>query len=370
MKIRRFPLVGLLLLFHTGPLLAGEKKAPAFDWRDVRKLTVEGQGWSDVKAPFDRLPARAEGKMPRAVWPLSRHSAGICVRFVADAPALHARWVVTSPQLAMPHMAATGVSGVDLYVRGDKGWHWVAVGRPAKTENQQVLASGIPAGKREFLLYLPLYNGVSRVEIGVPQGSLLEAAPPRPEGKRRPLLFYGTSITHGACASRPGMPHPAILGRMLDRPVINLGFSGNGRMDPEVVALLAELDPAVYVIDCLPNMSAPEVAEKTGPLVTALRKARPHTPILLVEDRSNANAHLLAGPRERNATSRAALKKEYDRQVQAGVTGLYYLEGEKLLGADRDDTVDSSHPSDLGFMRHAEAFRPVLERILRESKAE
>src|SRR5262249_5941177 len=159
-------------------------------------------------------------------------------------------------------------------------------GIPKEQTTRVALAGGVPAGRREYLLYLPLYNGVSSVEIGLPKGAKLEKADPYGPGDRKPIVFYGTSITQGGCASRPGMVHTAILQRRLAFPVINLGFSGNGRMEPEIATLFAELDPAVYVLDCLPNMSAAEVTERIDPFVTVLRKAHPDTPILLVEDRS------------------------------------------------------------------------------------
>lgn len=335
-----------------------------FLFYDVRLLGVEGQGWKDVKAPFDRLPARAEGKVRDAVWNLSRHSAGLCVRFITDAPTLQARWTLTSANLAMPHMPATGVSGLDLYVRTDKGWHWLGVGQPRQQTNTAALVSGLPNGQREFLLYLPLYNGVSSVEVGVPAGTKLLRAPVRPEGRDRPIVFYGTSITQGGCASRPGMVHTAILGRRLDVPVINLGFSGNGRMEPEVTALLAELDPAVYVIDCLPNMSAKDVEERTEPLVRTLRKAKPKTPIVLVEDRTYANSPLLPAQQKRNDDSRRSLEKAFARLKADGISDLHYIHGDGLLGADGEATVDSSHPTDLGFLRQADAFEVHLKPIL------
>lgn len=336
-------------------------------WTDLRKLDVEGKGWTDTKAPFDRLPAKAEGVVRDAVWNLSRHSAGLCVRFVTDAPEIHAKWTLTSKSLAMPHMPATGVSGVDLYVKADDGTRrWLAVGFPKDQTNEVRLVAGLPKGKREYLLYLPLYNGVSAVELGVPKQFALTKAPARVAGADKPIVFYGTSITQGGCASRPGMVHTAILGRWLDRPVINLGFSGNGRMEVELANLMAEIDPCVYVLDCLPNMGAKEVSERVEPFVRILRKARPSTPILLVEDRSYTNSHLLSGPRERNETSRKALRQAYDNLTKAGVPALFYLEGDALLGDDSEGTVDSSHPTDLGFLRQAEAFakelRPILKR--------
>ncbi|MDB5386026.1 MAG: hypothetical protein JWM11_1672 [Planctomycetaceae bacterium] len=356
------------------PIIAGDKisvekgiadsQQPLL-WYDIRLLGLEGQGWTDLKAPFDRLPAKADGKAPASVWGLSRQSAGLAVRFVTDAQAIHARWTLINANLAMPHMAATGVSGLDLYVRDASGqWRWLAVGQPKAQTNSVAIVSGLPPGEREYLLYLPLYNGVSSVEIGIDKSKSLALADPRPETRRKPVLFYGTSITQGGCASRPGMVYTAILGRKLNRPVINLGFSGSGRMEPIMAELLAEVDPSLYVLDCLPNMSAIEVTERVVPFVKTLRAAHPETPILLVEDRSYTNSFLVSSSRERNTTSRAALKQAYEKLLAEGVKNLGYLTGEQLLGDDGEGTVDSSHPTDLGFLRQAEAFQPAIEKLL------
>jgi lysophospholipase L1-like esterase len=338
-------------------------------WYDIRPLGVEGQGWTDTKAPFDRLPAKAEQTARPPVWDLSRDSTGLCVRFVTGATSIHARWTVTSKDLAMPHMPATGVSGLDLYVKNGAGkWRWVANGRPTAETTTDQLAAGLAPGEKEYLLYLPLYNGVSAVEIGLPKDTALKRADPRPADRQAPIVFYGTSITQGGCASRPGMVHTAILGRTFDRPVINLGFSGNGTLDPDIAALLGELDAAVFVLDCLPNLTAAQVAERTEPFVRVLRKARPMTPILLVEDRTYANAPVLSTLAKRNADSRAAYKKAFDALVAAGDPHLFYLAGDHLIGDDGEGTVDGSHPTDLGFMRQAEVFAEALRPLLSRKK--
>jgi hypothetical protein len=362
---RPSPLAFLLVLPLTTLSVRGQEVSTR--WHDVRDLGVEGKGWTDTRAFFDRLPAKAEGVVRKEVWGLSRDSAGLCVRFATDATTISARWSLTSDRLAMPHMPATGVSGLDLYVKTDEGWHWLAVGQPDRTRgNTAVLVKGLPEGKREYLLYLPLYNGVPTVEIGVPVGRALDRGPERLAGHRRPIVFYGTSITQGGCASRPGMVHTAILGRRLDRPVINLGFSGNGLMEPELASLLAELDPAVYVLDCLPNMTAKLVGERVEPFVKTLRRARPATPIVLAEDRTYTNASIVPAANERNATSRAALKAAYEHLRAEGIGNLHYLPGDSQLGDDGEDTVDGSHPTDLGFFRMADAFGKVLGPLLRD----
>jgi hypothetical protein len=332
---------------------------------DALQLGLEGQGFANVKAPYDRLPATAEGKVRPEVWGLSRHSAGLAVRFVTDANTIHARWTLTSDKLDMPHMPSTAVSGLDLYVKMPDGkLRWLANKPPTAKTTSVALVSGIPAGKYEFMLYLPLYNGVQSLEIGIPRESSLEKAPPRDAQHAKPIVFYGTSITQGGCASRPGMVHTAILGRWLERPVINLGFSGNGRMEKEVAELMAEIDAAAFVIDCLPNLTADQVAERTAPLVKILREKRPETLIVLVEDRNYTDGFLLPDKRERNETSQAALQKAFEELKAAGDKNLYYIPGAGMIGDDSEGTVDSSHPTDLGFYRQAEAFLKVLCPIL------
>jgi lysophospholipase L1-like esterase len=226
------------------------------------------------------------------------------------------------------------------------------------------LVDDLPHETRTYLLYLPLYNGVSSVEIGLPNEATIWKVLLDP-GRQQPLVFWGTSITQGGCASRPGMVHTAILGRRFERSVVNLGFSGNGQLEPEVARLIGEIDAAVYVIDCLPNLNAQQIATRVEPVITILRQARPFTPILLVEDRTYADAFLVQSRASRNRANRDALKAAYERLTAAGVPALFYLAGDELLGADGEDTVDGSHPTDLGFMRQAAAFEQALAPILR-----
>jgi lysophospholipase L1-like esterase len=337
---------------------------PALIWKDVTTWGVEGRAFGDLprKVWFDRFPAEAEGRVTDAVWGLSRDSAGMMVRFKTDATVIWADYTVRKDRLASPNMTAIGASGLDLYARDEQGtWRWVGVTRPDRNPVRQQIIAGLKPGYREYAAYLPLYNGVERMTLGVPPDAKFEALAPRTE---KPIVFYGTSITHGASASRPGMVHTAILGRRFDRPVINLGFSGNGRMDAAVGDLLIKIDAAVYVIDCLPNMSATLVRERCVPLVRQLRKARPDTPIMLVEDRRNTNAWILPDRNRHHTDNHAALKEAFATLQREGVKHLHYLGGDDLLGHDAEGATDGSHPNDLGFVRQADLFEPVLRRAL------
>lgn len=361
----------LLLFLISSPLIAPAQPAPpppttadsdTIRWQTVSEWGVEGRGWDDVKRPYDRLPSRAQGRVRDRVWDLSRHSAGMSCRFITDAPEIQVRYSLFLERLAMSHMPASGVSGVDLYALLANGeWQWIGTVQPAARRVHASILRGLPPGRRMYQLNLPLYNGLDSLEIGVTKGAFFEPVAPRSE---RPVVFYGTSIMHGACASRPGMAIPAILGRRLNVPVINLGFSGNGKLEPEVGQLIAELDAAVYVVDCLPNLSPEETAVRAEPFIRQLRAARPSTPILLTEDRVFPNAAFLPGRLEEHRRRHAALRAAFEKLSSEGITGLYYLEGDGLLGFDGDATVDGSHPTDLGMVRYADAYEKVLRPIL------
>ena len=337
-------------------------------WFDARTLCLEGKGWADTRHFYDRLPARAEGVVRAPVWSLSHDSAGMAVRFVTDAASIAVRWTVRKESLAMSHMPASGVSGLDMYVRQPalRGWHWLGAARPEKSvTTEKILVSGMKPGRRECRLYLPLYNGVEAVEIGVAGGK--ELAPARPENVK-PIVFYGTSIVQGGCASRPGMAYPAILGRRLDWPTVNLGFSGNAHSEPEVARLIAELHAAVYVLDPLPNMTADAVAARLEPFVTTLRQAQPGTPIILVESLEFPASEILAETRERVNEKNKQLREIYQRLTKAGQKRIFYVPAGKLIGTDGEATVDGVHPTDLGFVRMADALEPVLRRAVKTGR--
>ena len=349
------------------PALAAAKATAAIaTWHNVEDFGVEGREWVDMPRLryYDRFPSDAEHKVPPNVWSLSRDSAGMMGRFKSNASAVHVRYTLVKSNTAMPHMPATGVSGVDLYARDEKGkWRWVNVIKPVDKQVNQAgpLSEKMPVEEREYAFYLPLYNGVEKVEFGFNEGASFEGLAPR----KKPIIFYGTSITHGACASRPGMCHPAILGRRLDLPTTNLGFSGNGKMDASVGEFLCKVDAAVFVIDCLPNMDAKLVRERCVPLVNQLRAAKPETPIVLVEDRRNTNSWIHPDKVKYHSDNHAALKESYDKLIAAGVKKLFYIPGDALLGDDGDGATDGSHPSDLGFYRQADVMEPVLREALK-----
>ena len=359
------PLYVLLLAFvpavATAQPTAVESPVP-LRWHRVTPAVVDGKGWTDTEGDFDRFPARAKDDLRKPVWDLSQHSAGLSVQFRSDAPRIRVRWTVTHERLALPHMPATGVSGLDLYANDGGAWYFVGGARPTESPtNDTDVIVGLTPVTRELRLYLPLYNGVSRLEVGVPEGATLRFVPP---STGRPVVVYGTSITQGCCASRPGMSYTAMLGRRLDVPVINLGFSGNGKAEPEVARLLAELDPAIYVLDALPNLTPQQVDERMPALIATIRAARPRTPIVLVEHLLYPNLRFRNEKARDVATANASLRRIYETRRKNGDTHITLVPSAPLLGDDGDGTVDDSHPTELGFARMADGLEPHLRRLL------
>jgi hypothetical protein len=326
-------------------------------WYDGQRLKVEGRGWTNTAGPYHRLPAGAT--VPGSG--ISHHTAGLAIYFITDALNVQVRWTVSDggDLLGYNHMPATGVSGVDLYARNEAGtWRFVGNGGSGGwTKQSNCKTFTVPAG-REHVLYLPLYNGVKSIEIGVPKDTTVSLPKQTHVTNIKPIVFYGTSITQGACADRPGLSATAVVGRELDVPVINLGFSGCGNMDPGMANLLAELDPSVYVIDCLWNMDPGLVVARTEPLVRKLREKHPNTPILLVED-SNFN--------DRPTEKGRILREICSRLTKQGDVNLHFLSNKGMLGDDGEGTVEGCHLNSLGMLRQATVFVETLRPLLPHS---
>ena len=330
---------------------------------------VHGRWWnSELRDNFFRLSPRAESKVRSAVWRLSKQSAGLSICFHSNAQSIKVRYKVRGG-LNMFHMPTTGVSGVDLYATDANGrlrWCASKFNESFKdTVNYEFKDLTYFTGEDkgyDFELFLPLYNEVAWMEIGVPEGKELRFIPVSVE---KPIVVYGTSIGQGACASRPGMAWTNIVHRESGYPVINLAFSGNGQLEEEMFEFLAEIDARLFVIDCLPNMST----ERTELIYDRLLKGvgilreKSQAPILLVEHdyangaSSQRNIDWYTGSNSEQRRAYRAMKKQ-------GVKQLYYLSHDEM-GFTQDSMVEGLHPNDLGMRQYADAYLRKLRKILK-----
>ena len=313
---------------------------------------IEGSAVADSlkESPFDRLPSSYKEKVRTEVWDLSKASAGISVRFHSNSTSLQIRWSVLN-NFQMNHMASTGIKGVDLYTKFKGQWRYVTTARPTNTINEQKLIKNMTPEFREYKLFLPLYDGVTKLEVGIDSIASIKKATP---ATLKPIVFYGTSITQGGCASRPGMAHTNIISRKLDVDCINFGFSGNGRMEAPIVELISEIDARFYVIECLQNMDEDQIKKRVRPLVENIRKKHPLTPIVLVENMMYEMAFLDQTIESQLIRENAALKNEFDEILKSGIQNIFYIKDNQDNLVDNEGTVDGVHLTDLGFSRYAD----------------
>ena len=333
---------------------------------ESKVFPLQGRAWSnETGKTYQRLPPRAEQSVRKAVWNLSQAGAGLYIKFRTNATDIQVKYHVTG-SLSMPHMPATGVSGIDLYATDADGNQYWCAGQYAFGDtiryHYRELTYRNPHGKgNEYCLYLPLYNHVDRLEIGVPEQSQFRFMQPDSE---KPVVIYGTSIAQGACASRPGMAWTNILQRKLDMPVVNLGFSGNGQLEAELFQLLAETDASLYVIDCMPNMTGQRVKLIQERIKEGIRiiREKSKAPILLVEHDGYMGYHTSEAKLRDFQTTNRELRAAYEDMK--GHTGeLYYLSFDEL-GLDMDSQVDGIHATDWGMQQYACAYMDKITEIL------
>jgi hypothetical protein len=364
-KLHRIALVACLLAF--GAPSSARASEPAIVWTDAATLPVSGRGFADA-AGYQRLPDRFRGTIPERVWQLSTNSAGVVVTLRTDAAEIRLRWTTGVTQIT--HMPTNAVMGIDVYSLGhdadgrlDARYLGTAHAR-AEASHEWTAVAGLSPGERTIALYLPLYERVERLEIGVPEGASLAPADASAFFARPPVVVYGTSIAQGAAASRPGMAWPAILGRLAAREVVNLGFSATGRLDPGMAEALGEIDAAVYVLDCLPNLDPGEVLPRTLAFVRRLRELRPATPIVLVENITYPATRDRPWLAEILPAKNAALAEALATLRAEGVGGLWLVNADERTGQIEDETSDGIHPTDAGMRRHAERLARVLAEVL------
>ena len=300
---------------------------------------------------YDRLPFSYKNIVRDSLWELSKASAGMSIRFFSNSKSISVKWTLLN-DFKMNHMAETGIKGVDLYFKNKDNWQYLNTGRPEGIKNESSLIDNMSTEMREFKIFLPLYDGISNIEVGIDSKSIIEK--PVRNGNK-PIIFYGTSITQGGCASRPGMAHTNIISRKLNIDCINFGFSGNGRMEQSIAKLISDLDPLFYVIECMPNMiNAENVTNKTIPLVNTIRDKNPETPIILVENFISEPSVLDKKGKEWIEKMNRALKNEYEKMIEDGYNNLFYVNSKNATGRDHEGTVDGVHFTDLGFLRYAD----------------
>ncbi|WP_317891118.1 SGNH/GDSL hydrolase family protein [Paenibacillus oceani] len=365
------PLKNLLEVYDSN-MRPNEKLEAAIRWHSPleQPFQISGLAWFHQERKYRRLPTLPAGAVPGAVDHLANHTAGGQIRFQTDSTSLSVR-VKLKGKANMVHMPATGQCGVDCYVGAPDVFGPLRYGNTTKynvtlTEYECALFTGWGNAMRNIVLNLPLYQGVEEISVGLDEHAAVLAPPGYVSGKK--VVIYGTSITQGGCASRPGMAYTNILSRRIPLEFINLGFSGSGKGEPEVAEIVSQInDPACLVVDYEGNCVSTELFRETLPeFIRIYRAAHPLTPILVVSRiryaREDLTPHLVEMRMERKHFEQTLVNELREK----GDLNLYFFDGSHSLGGEDyyECTVDGSHPNDLGFLRMADAIEPVLKTLL------
>ncbi len=372
--MKRISLMAALTL-----LLAASTQAQTV-WHDPMqepRCLLNGRGWNHEtgNSNYCRLPDRMEQAVPPAVWRLSRHTPGVSLRFQTNARQLWVRYLTYFPGKSYPNVVSLCHSGIDLYatdVNGHTSWvpnmmRYDMSLNKSDTVQFYFDTHELPDFRGQgitYELYLPVYNGVRWLAVGTDEGASFQFV----EGSQeRPIVVYGTSIAHGASACRPGLIWSTRLKRCYECPVVNLGFSGNGRMEHALFDALAEIDARAYLIDCVPNcaeLSAQEYEERLRYGIARLRSAS-QAPIVLAEgqfiDHPSALVHSAAYHQQ---MQKDTIQRRVVSELQGqGVPGLYYVTRADL-GFTADDFIEGVHLGDVGMMKYEQAYARVLDQAM------
>lgn len=339
--------------------------AQEIEYVDASAFELYGKVTENTSALYERLPDELETVCRPPVWYLGRHSAGLFIRFRSNSTSIYARWESTFNN-TMTHMTDTGTKGLDLYILHEGEWRHACSAQPQGKNSERKIIANMDPEFREYMLYLSLYDGVASLEIGIDEGAVIELPKVDSPSREKPIVAYGTSLLQGGCANRPGMAHMSIIGRRLDREVINLGFSGNAMLDLEIARLMASVeDPGVFYLEYVPNASAEDIDTKGEQFFRILRDAHPDVPVIFVEDvifpYSVFENKVLAEVTKKNISQ----KNLFKRLKKAGEKKIYYIKADGMLGDDGEATVDGTHFTDLGAMRYVDYVLPVFRKALK-----
>ena len=343
-------------------------------WHEVpnENILVEGLGFFAEERRWNRLPQSLSGMLQAqrpALIELSSHMAGACLRFRTDSRAV---WVKAAVNAApyMAHMTPAAQCGCDCYLRAlpDMAWQFAGLTKFSPQEDSFCceLARDLPP-HTEVLVYLPLYIGIRSIAIGLEKGAQMQPALPRKH--RRTIAFYGTSITQGGCASRPGMAYPAILSRELDREVYNLGFSGNGVGMSGLASCFCSLPRlGALVVDIQPNAGPQGLLEPNLPaFLDAVRGCAPQLPVLVLSASWQTKCGWNSTEAEQFAREERFQQQEVERRKSRGDRFIWFASARDMLETvAKETTVDGVHFTDLGFWLLAQNLRPLLCRMLEQ----
>ena len=349
-----------VLIFHS-------LNAQQTRYYNAADLNVIGKAIPTSK-DFTRIDTSAYRFNDKVIDEFACHSTGLAVLFATDSPFIKAKWQ-TSPANASENMTAIAQKGLDLYIRQDGEWVFAGVGRPQMDKGPEyashegTIVKSMAPGRKECLLYLPLYDRLDSLFIGVEEGSYIE---PLENPFKYRIVVKGSSVTHGLAASRPGMSYAARFGRDNGFYCFNLGFSGKSKLQEEYARYLADIENVdAFIFDAFSNPSAELINENFERFVDIIREAHPDVPLIFMQTERRESRNFDTWREDFEAKKQAAAEKAVRERMKTD-KHIYFIPSDDFLGDEHIATSDGSHPTDLGFTYMLESISPKILKILRK----
>ncbi len=347
-----------VLLLSLAPMFLAAQDRTVYT--PAQELTLIGKATADGPL-FHRVDTARYNDMPKGVKRLFTQSSGLAVSFVTNSTSIKAKWTVPNKRQGA-NMTPIMQKGLDLYIRKDGRWEYAGVGAPHGVESERTLVSNMEPGEKECLIYLPLYDEITSLEVGVEEGASIRGGDNPFKGK---IVVYGSSITQGASASRPGLSYTSRLSRRSGWQFINMGLSGSGKMEASVARMLADIEDAdAFILDCIANPVAAEINERTATFVAILREKHPDIPIIFIQSIIRESCNFNMKSRAVVTAQNEAIEEQF-KALRKNDKNLYLIMEDSFIGDDHEGTIDDSHPNDLGFTRMLRKFEPKLSKILK-----
>ena len=329
---------------------------------DAATLTIINKA-QDNDAPWERLDG-SKYEMPKGARYYMRYSTGIAVAFSTNSQNIHAKWNTISRHTVGSNTTSIVHSGLDLYILDNGVWRYAGSGRPKQnnTVHEFSLVKDMVEGEKRCLVYLPTFNGLTSLEIGIDDEATIK---PIPSPFKHKIIFVGSSLTHGASASRPGVTYVARTGRMLNAEVPNIGLSGKCKLDDYYADIVCDSKADAFVFDAFSNSTKQDIDNRLYNFVKRITKAHPNTPMIFLQTEKRDIGYFNLSARKRNVDQRGAAE-QWMSQICKEFKNVYFVNPGIYIGDDGEATIDGTHLNDLGVQRTVEVIVPKLKKILKK----
>ena len=353
---------------------APQKKGPATKYVNATELTMLGK-LCETTNPYHRVETESIPELTKTEARLLRQASGLVIAFKTNSTFVTVKATYGEASSWGPYAPLAATTGFNLFIKKDGDWMWAASRAHKLAPTAKVIEvgllnkpltviSGMAKGEKECLLYLPLYSELTSLEIGVAKDATIEALP---NPFRYNIAVFGSSFTHGSCASGAGLTWPAFFSRATGLHVCSFGMSGNSKLQPYLGDVFGKVKADALVCDAFSNPSVAVIGQRIRPFIEAVRKNNPNLPIIFLNTIYRESRNFVVR-NEKREQSRIEYVEETMAKIVKEYKNVYFVNVPNQTGTDHLTSADGTHPYSYGYHRWAQAIEKPVMKILKKHK--